>query len=148
MKTYRYTAVAVALVAAGALAGCSTDPSGGGSKDPNATSLVASAVDSSEAALKFMKDAPEIDMQTAPVGTYGQVVATQLSGGTAADIIRTYPGNGSGLSLVQGAENGFYASLDDLDFVKNLSEADRQVLSSPDGHVIGVPTTVSAIGGV
>jgi len=153
-KTYRYTAVAVAfLLGGGALAGCSTDVSDGGStaSGDSATSLIASDTASAEAAIELMKkDNSDIsvDMQTAPGNTYAQVVATQLAGGTAADIVRAYPGNGSGLSIVQGSENGFFASLDDLDFVKDLTDADASVLRNAAGEIVAVPTTVSAIGGV
>jgi len=151
MKKHRLTAAACAAVVVGALAGCSTDVSSGGGDASAATSLVASAGAPEQTVIDMITaDDPEltVDVQTAPGTTYAQVVATQLAGGTAADIVRAYPGDGSSLSIVQGANNGFFAPLDDLDFVSGLSDADASVLRDDDGNIVAVPVTTSAIGGV
>lgn len=98
----------------------------------------------------FTEQYPDInvDVETAPGNSYQQVVSTQLAGGTAADVIRAYPGDGSALSIIQASNNGFLEPLDEVDFGDQITDSQREVLESDDGELMAVPVTVSAIGGV
>ncbi len=138
-----------------ALVGCSTDAddnSASGSESGGTTvTLVSSTTDPEQAVVDLFNEThPDITVKltTAPAATYSQVVATQLGGDTAADLIRAYPGNGSNLSIIQATDSGFYTDISDLDFVSGLPDSIRDVVSSTDGAVSGVPVTTSAIGGV
>lgn len=151
--------VAAALLSASiALAGCSTagagnagGGSGGSGGSSGSLTIVSSTTAPEQAVIKaFNTKYPNIKVQTAeaPAATYSQVVATQLGGGSAADIIRAYPGNGSNLSVVQSSKRGFYADLSGLDFANKVPSSLRSVLTSDNGKLVVVPVTTSAIGGV
>jgi raffinose/stachyose/melibiose transport system substrate-binding protein len=145
------TAAALAAVGLVTIAGCSTDTDGGSEGSGDGITVVGSAGDPEHAVVDLFLEAnadAQVQVETNPGNSYAQVVATQLAGGTAGDIIRSWPGNGSNLSVVQAAENGFFAPLDDLDFVSQLSEDQVGVLSSADGQIMGVPVTTAAVGGV
>ncbi|MVA74709.1 extracellular solute-binding protein [Auraticoccus sp. F435] len=90
----------------------------------------------------------KVTMYTAPGTSYQQVVTTQLAGGTAPDVLRTFPGNGSNLAVVQASEKGFLADLSDLSFTSRLSESLRSVMVDGEGRVVGVPMNSSGIGGM
>jgi len=148
-----FLAIGAVAVAGLALAGCSTDTSGSGSASAGASTvtIVSSTTEPEQAVINlFEKQNPDISVKvvTAPAATYSQVVATQLAGGTAADVIRAYPGNGSNLSVVQATDKGFYSSLEGLSFVSKLPDSLKPVLTSAKGQVSAVPVTTSAIGGV
>lgn len=150
IKRTRVAVGAVAIVGL-ALTGCSTDTSAGSGDGGDTLTIVSSTTEPEQAVIDlFAEENPDITVKvtTAPAATYSQVVATQLGGGTAADIIRAYPGNGSNLSVIQATDKGFYSDLSGLDFVADLPESLKPVLSSQDGAISAVPVTTSAIGGV
>ncbi|SEE70057.1 ABC transporter substrate-binding protein [Ruania alba] len=149
----RTVAVAVSMICASGmlLAACSTETDASADGGDASTSLLApNGVPEQLVVDLFNESEPDIsvDVQNAPGTTYAEVVTTQLAGGTAADIIRTYPGNGSTLSVVQATNNGFLEPLDGMDFIDELNESELGVLTSEDGQVMAVPMTTTAIGGV
>lgn len=152
ITTRRIALVGGAVAFAIALSSCSTDTDGsadGGSSDQTTVTIVSATTEPEQAVIDmFEEENPDIDVElvNAPAATYSQVVATQLAGGTAADIIRSYPGNGSNLSVVQATDRGFYADLSELS--NDVPEGLQPVLKSSDGVLSGIPVTTSAIGGV
>lgn len=113
--------------------------------------LLSQSPDADEAVIKLFEEANpgyKVKMFTAPGASYQQVVTTQLAGDTAPDVLRTFPGNGSNLSLVQASDKGFLADLSDLDFAKEVPEHLRPVLVNSDDQVVGVPANSSGIGGM
>jgi len=149
----RMFALAGVVVLSVAMTGCSTGGASGGAKNSGGgtTSIVSSTSAPEQAVIKLFEKkyaGAKVTDTTAPAATYSQVVTTQLAGGSAADIIRAYPGNGSNLSVVQATKKGFYGDLSGLSFVNKIPSSLRSVLLSSSGKVSGVPVTTSAIGGV
>ncbi len=150
MSTARTAAIAGLAMAALALAACSTS-TGTDAGDGTTITIVSSTSEPEQAVIDlFERKNPEIHVKTttAPAATYSQVVATQLGGGTAADVIRAYPGNGANISVVQATNKGLFAPLSDLSFTKTLPSSLKPILESKKGAVSAVPVTTSAIGGV
>ncbi|MFJ6651877.1 ABC transporter substrate-binding protein [Microbacterium sp. NPDC091313] len=148
----RFTRTATAALAVGALgaalAGCSTNVASSG--DENTLTVGTNGSIGMKAVIdQFEKDNPgvTVTIQDSP-DSYQQVTATQLTGGTAPDIIQVFPGTGNNVSVKIGGEKGFYSDLSDQSWVSSLPEASVDLLSDDDGAVVAVPMTFSSIGAI
>ncbi|MCS5714116.1 extracellular solute-binding protein [Herbiconiux sp. CPCC 205716] len=152
LKT-QHTRALAALVTVGAvgaaLTGCST-ATGGGSGDGNTLTVGTNGGTGMTAVIeKFEADHPgvTVKIQDSPE-SYQQVTATQLTGGTAPDVIQVFPGTGNNVSVKIAGEKGFFTDLSDESWVSELPDASVDLLSAPDGAVVAVPMTFSSIGAI
>ncbi len=146
---------AVALVAALALSGCSTstEPATTGSQPAGGGSNILTVATDNPAPMKavieaFKKANPDIVVTTqeAPTG-YDEFIRASLAAGTAADVIRTFPGTAavSTVGKLVGAE-----ALDDLSasaWSSDLSAAQKAGFGV-DGKIYSVPIGSMALGPV
>lgn len=79
---------------------------------------------------------------------YQQITATQLTGGTAADVIQVFPGTGNNVSVSIGGDKGFWADLTGAAWAEELPDAAKDLLTTNDGKLVAVPMTFSSIGGI
>ncbi|NQX35125.1 ABC transporter substrate-binding protein [Herbiconiux sp. VKM Ac-2851] len=151
LKT-QHTRALAALVTVGAvgvaLTGCSTSPGGG--DDANTLTVGTNGGTGMKAVIaQFEADNPgvTVKLQDSPE-SYQQVTATQLTGGTAPDVVQVFPGTGNNVSVKIAGEKGFFSDLSDQSWVEELPEASVDLLSAPDGDVVAVPMTFSSIGAI
>lgn len=149
----RAVRVASAVLTVGVLgvaaAGCSTAP-GGGSDDENSLTIATNGATGMKAVVgQFEEDNPgvTVKIQDAP-DSYQQVTATQLTGGTAADIVQVFPGTGNNVSVKIAGDKGFFTDLSEESWVSELPAASVDLLSTDDGAVVAVPMTFSSIGAI
>jgi raffinose/stachyose/melibiose transport system substrate-binding protein len=152
----------LATVATVAALGVVLTACGGGGDDGGETaeqeagtgSLTIAALNSDKAALEasiaaFQEQYPDIEVSTtwADVEQYQPTLRTQLTGGTAADVIQIWPGagNSAAISVLQPA--GFLEDLSERDWAGNVPDGLRPVLER-DGGLYGLAVTVSGIGAI
>lgn len=139
-------AIAAALAAA-AMAGCST---GGTSDDENVLTVATNGGDAMKAVIAAFEDAHpgvSVEVRDAPEN-YQQVTATQLTGGTAPDVIQVFPGTGNNLSVKIAGDKGLLLDVSDADWAAAVPESSRDLLTTDDGALVAVPMTFSSIGGI
>jgi len=139
-------------IAAGALtlAACSTATPGDGASGGSTTLTVGtnggtamkgviSAFEDANPGVKVVvKDSPE---------NYQQVAATQLTGGTAPDVIQIWPGVGNNMSIdVLGGKDQL-TDLTGASWAESLPDSALTLLSKDD-KLLAVPMTFSSIGGI
>lgn len=145
---------AVAVVAATLLlSACSTAPTGGdtassgdskvlqifwkGSEKPGIDAVVAA----------YKEDNPDLQVivTTADTSQYQATLRTQLSAGTAADVIFMWPANGNPAALRQIVPGGFVEDLSDHPWVKDYPPAIAD-LTSLDGKTYLMAPAVTSFG--
>jgi len=134
-------------IAGMALTGCSTDQGGG---DENTLTVATNGGDPMLAVISMFEEANpgvSVDVRDSPEN-YQQVVATQLTGNTAPDIIQVFPGNGNNLSVAIAGDRGYLADLTGADWAANLPESALELLTTDDDELVAVPMTFSSIGGI
>lgn len=96
----------------------------------------------------FMEANPEVTITVEEAGgdTYGQVLATKLQAGNAADVFKTAPGRGQLESVLTLAENGYLLSLDDTSAGTTIP-AGNEALFEIDGTIYaqGLDFTVAGL---
>lgn len=149
----RSARTAAAVLAVGVLgvtvAGCST-ATGGSSEDGNTLSVGTNGATGMKAVVaQFEEDNPgvTVKIQDSP-DSYQQVTATQLTGGTAPDVIQIFPGTGNNISVKIAGDKDFFTDLSDESWVSELPEASVDLLSTNAGAVVAVPMTFSSIGAI
>ena len=145
----RVAATMITIGAMGiALAGCSTSTAGSG--DANILTVGVNggaAMKTVIATFEAANPGVTVKIQDSP-DSYQQVTATQLTGGTAPDVIQVFPGTGNNVSVkIAGAKN-FFADLSSESWVAGLPDAAKDLLTTKDGHVVAVPMTFSSIGAI
>jgi raffinose/stachyose/melibiose transport system substrate-binding protein len=145
----------VAVAAAAALVGCSTTP-------PAAPSATAGAAPSgtltifwkgSEAAGAqavvddFKKKYPDVtvNFSSAPVDQYQPTIRTQLSAGTAADVIFAWPGDGNVAAIKQLTPGGYLKDLSKESWASKYPDA-LKPLTSVNGKTYLMAPAVSSFG--
>lgn len=133
-----------------ALAGCSTNPSSGGAGDQTITVGELGDTGMRSVIDDFEKKNPgtDVELKKIDANSYGQVMTTQLVGGTAPDLIRTYPGAGSNLSIKVAGDKKFFADLSDQPYASSIDATTKKLLVGSDGKLYGIPLTTSAIGAI
>ncbi|ROS21574.1 raffinose/stachyose/melibiose transport system substrate-binding protein [Rathayibacter sp. PhB127] len=133
------------------LAGCSTSTStGGGSGDENTLTVGINGGTAMETVLDGFEEANPgitVQLQDSP-DSYQQVTATQLTGGTAPDVVQVFPGTGNNVSVKIAGPKGFFSDLSDESWASELPASAVDLLSTPDGELVGVPMTFSSIGAI
>ncbi|GAB2845724.1 ABC transporter substrate-binding protein [Microbacterium insulae] len=133
-----------------AVAGCSTSNAGNGSGDEQTLTVATNGGTGMEAVIdEFEEDNPgvTVELLDSP-DSYQQVTATQLTGGTAPDVIQVFPGTGNNVSVKIAGDKGYFSDLSDEAWVSELPEASVDLLSTSDGQVVAVPMTFSSIGAI
>jgi raffinose/stachyose/melibiose transport system substrate-binding protein len=139
---------AAGAVAALLLAGCST---GTGTQSSAGTVRVFNNTDNKDAftaeiaAYKKVKPNVKISVQYYGVSDGQAALATQLSAGTAPDIINGYPGSGASNGVQNLAAKGYLADLSGRPWAKDVSKGDLPALSLK-GKLYAAPQTALGIG--
>ncbi|MBO3662239.1 ABC transporter substrate-binding protein [Microbacterium stercoris] len=150
---------ALAFGAVLALVGCSTSPAasssgeeGGGAASDVVLTLAGAGEAPAQAAIDAFEAAnPGVTVDATFANddeSYQQTLRTQLSGGTAPDVFRVWPGNGNATSVLPLSDDGLLAPLDDAEWADSIGDAVRPVVEDADGGLVGVPVTVVGIGAV
>lgn len=84
-----------------------------------------------------VRDSPE---------NYLQVTGTQLTGGTAPDVLQVFPGNGNNVSPIIAGDRGYFADLSAESWASNVPDSTKRLLSTSEGKLVAVPMTFSSIG--
>lgn len=155
MKKRRIAAVAAStLVAAMALAGCSSTPAAPPAEGDGAGTLTIFAIPNGKAALdklipEFEAANPKIKVEVtyAEVDSMISTLRTQLSAGTAADVFSAWPGNGTPGSMENLVPGGFLMDLSDMAFSKNIPSGFDSV-TEVDGKRYILPMSTGAIGAI
>jgi raffinose/stachyose/melibiose transport system substrate-binding protein len=140
-------AVFAAMITATTLAGCST---AGASSDENVLTVGTNgggAMNGVIAAFEEEHPGVTVEVRDSPEN-YQQVTATQLTGGTAPDVVQVFPGTGNNLSVKIAGDKGFFADVSDEDWGPSIPGATRDLLSTSEGELVAVPMTFSSIGGI
>ena len=154
----RSTTARVATAAAGAalalaLAACSSSATtGGSSSDPNTITLAATTNEqpAMTAAIEAFKKAnPGVDVKAtySALDQYQTTTRTQLSSGTAPDVVFVWPGDGNPMAMKTVAGANFLKDLSGESFASKLPDAVKKV-AQIDGKTYIAPITFSGIGAV
>ncbi|MGW2642436.1 ABC transporter substrate-binding protein [Streptomyces sp. NPDC001348] len=132
MKTRTLTAVVAATTAAALLAACSGGTKAGGTGGDGSKTLTLASVDqgSVEDVVKaFEKANPGVKVRytTSGADQYQQQIRTQLSSGTAPDVMSVWPGNGNPGSTSVLAKPGYLRDLSDQPWAARMPPAIKSV---------------------
>lgn len=146
---------AVVIAATAAAAGCTTNV--GGSTDTGAGSGTATSGEltvfwkgsekaGAQAVIKsFEKKYPkaEVNLSTADVEQYQATLRTQLSAGTAADVLFVWPAKGNPAALADVAPGGYLEDLSDKPWVKKYPESISELATYQDKTYLMLPAVTS-----
>ncbi|MBA4248401.1 MAG: hypothetical protein C0444_08935 [Microbacterium sp.] len=129
------------------LSGCST-----ATEEPAAEGTLTVATDNiaplEAAVAAFETEYPDIDVEIVDGGSdYPTFIRTALAAGTAADVIRTFPGAGNALGVVQLDEAGQLVDLSDATWAGELSQTQSNLFAN-DGKLVSVPIGALGLGPV
>ncbi|MEU1183178.1 extracellular solute-binding protein [Streptomyces sp. NPDC005820] len=133
MRRHTLTALAATTTAAALLAACSggTEAGSGGSAGGSKTLTLASIDQGSveDVVKAFEKANPGVKVRytTSGADQYQQQIRTQLSSGTAPDVMSVWPGNGNPGATYVLAEPGYLRDLSDQAWAAKLPEAIKSV---------------------
>ncbi|MEU2287275.1 extracellular solute-binding protein [Streptomyces sp. NPDC013178] len=131
MKTRTLTALAAATTAAALLAACSggtkAGGSGGGSKTLTLASIDQGSVEDVVKAFEKANPGVKVRYTTSGADQYQQQIRTQLSSGTAPDVMSVWPGNGNPGATYVLAKPGYLRDLSDQPWAAELPEAIKSV---------------------
>lgn len=147
--------VAGGMVAALALAGCSTGGGGGEAENPTgAGTLTVVSIPNYQNSLPvaveaFEKANPDIDVELefVDVAALHTTLRTQLTAGTAPDIFTAYPGNGTPTSMEVLVPGGYLMDLSDLSLNERIPSG-MDLVTMVDGKRYILPLSLGAIGGI
>ncbi|MFD4603796.1 ABC transporter substrate-binding protein [Streptomyces sp. NPDC058464] len=149
-KARSLTAVAaLALVPAGTLTACG---SGSGATNTSTDEGTVTMVTDTKADVTgliaaFEKKYPKIKVKLSvpAAGAIMTQVRTQLTAGTAPDVIRVWPAGGNSLSIQELSKQHLLKDVSGSSWTKDLTAANKSAMSV-DGKVYGAPVTVTGIG--
>ncbi|MEU4424459.1 extracellular solute-binding protein [Actinoplanes sp. NPDC024001] len=134
MRTRHLTAVAAAMTAATLLAACSsgTNSGSGSGGDGDDKTLTIASVDQGSIekvveAFKAANPGITVNLTTSGADQYQQQIRTQLSSGTAPDVMTVWPGNGNPGATYVIAKPGYLLDLSDQEWAGRLPEAFQKV---------------------
>lgn len=153
MKTKRF--VKWAALAAGVgliLSGCSTDPGSSPGSDSDDHTLTMFWKGSEQAGIEaavaqFEDDNPgvHVELSIADVEQYQATLRTQLSAGTAPDVLFIWPADGNPAAVRQIAPGGFLEDLSDRSWVSGYPDSLKD-LTAIDGKTYLMAPAVTAFG--
>jgi len=125
MKTRRFTTLIAVLTTAALLAACSSGPNSGSGTGGDAKTLTLASVDqgSIEDVVKAFEAANpgvQVTFTTSGADQYQQQIRTQLSSGTAPDVMTVWPGNGNPGATYVLAKPGYLRDLSDQPWAAKL----------------------------
>jgi raffinose/stachyose/melibiose transport system substrate-binding protein len=132
MKTRTLTAVAAATTAAALLAACSggtkaNSGGGGGSKTLTLASVDQGSVEDVIKAFEKANPGVKVRYTTSGADQYQQQIRTQLSSGTAPDVMSVWPGNGNPGATYVLAKPGYLRDLSDQPWAAKMPPAIKSV---------------------
>lgn len=134
MRTPRLAAMIAAITAAGLLASCSggTNAGDGGGGSTESKVLTLASVDQGsieDVVTAFEKANPGVDVRftTSGADQYQQQIRTQLTSGTAPDVMTVWPGNGNPGATYVLAKPGYLLDLSDQPWASKLPPAMKSV---------------------
>lgn len=140
-----------------ALSACSTeaaDPTGSGTSTGDASSVLTFASGQQVAAepllAAFEEAYPEYTVEPVFIeqdAAYIQQLRTQLSGGTAPDIFKVWPGAGDAMAIGAVAADGLVADLSDEPWASDIPE-NLVALAGHEGDLYSLPATIGGIGAI
>lgn len=146
---------ALSMVAALALAGCSTAPEAPAEEEGDGAGVLTVASipnyqTSLPAAIEaFEEQNPDItvEIEFVEVAALHTQLRTQLAAGTAPDVFTAYPGNGTPTAMENLVPDGFLMDLSDLSLNERLPSG-MDPVTKVDGKRYILPLTLGAIGGI
>jgi len=143
------TAAALALT----LAACSSNaPGASGGNSGDANTLTVSGINNEQQALtavieKFKAENPGVDVKAtfSALDQYQTTTRTQLSSGTASDIVYVWPGDGNPMAMKTLAAGNFLTDLSGQPFAQKIPESVQKV-TNIDGKTYIAPIAFSGIG--
>ncbi|MEU9191166.1 extracellular solute-binding protein [Streptomyces sp. NPDC048484] len=130
MKTRALTALVAATTAATLLAACSGGTkadSGGGAKTLTLASVDQGSVENVVKAFEKANPGVKVRYTTSGADQYQQQIRTQLSSGTAPDVMSVWPGNGNPAATHVLAKPGYLRDLSDQPWAAKMPEAIKSV---------------------
>ncbi|MEV4281269.1 ABC transporter substrate-binding protein [Actinoplanes xinjiangensis] len=131
MRTRRLTAVAAAMTAATLMAACSSGTGSGSAAGDDQTLTIASvdqgSIEKVVDAFKAANPGVTVNLTTSGADQYQQQIRTQLSSGTAPDVMTVWPGNGNPGATFVIAKPGYLLDLSDQPWAGQLPEAFKKV---------------------
>jgi raffinose/stachyose/melibiose transport system substrate-binding protein len=130
MKTRRPTAIVAALTAAALTAACSGGTNAGSGGDSGTLTIASvdqGSVEKVVEAFKAANPGVEVNLTTSGADQYQQQIRTQLSSGTAPDVMTVWPGNGNPGATYVLAKPGYLLDLSDQPWAAQLPEAFKTV---------------------
>jgi raffinose/stachyose/melibiose transport system substrate-binding protein len=132
MTVRRLTVLAAAVTTLTLIAACSSGPNAGSGSGGDPTTLTVASVDqgSIEDVVKAFEAANpgvKVNLTTAGADQYQQQIRTQLSSGTAPDVMTVWPGNGNPGATYVLAKPGYLLDLSDQPWAAQLPPAFQKV---------------------
>lgn len=131
MKTRKLPVLIAALTAGAVLAACSggtkAGGSGGGSKTLTLASVDQGSVEDVVKAFEKANPGVKVRYTTSGADQYQQQIRTQLSSGTAPDVMSVWPGNGNPGATVVLAKPGYLRDLSDQPWAAKMPDAIKTV---------------------
>ncbi|MFI5894521.1 ABC transporter substrate-binding protein [Actinoplanes sp. NPDC051513] len=153
MKTRKLTALAAALTTITLAAACSggTNANSGGGGGDNKTLTIASvdqgSIEKVVDAFKAANPGVTVNLTTAGADQYQQQIRTQLSSGTAPDVMTVWPGNGNPGATYVLAKPGYLLDLSDQPWASQLPDSFQKV-AQYDGKTYNALFGLNGIGAV
>ncbi len=153
LRKARVATAAAGVALALALTACSNSATtGGSSSDPNTITLAATTNEQpamTAAIDAFKKANPGVDVKAtySALDQYQTTTRTQLSSGTAPDVVFVWPGDGNPMAMKTVAGANFLKDLSGESFAGKLPDAVKKV-AQIDGKTYIAPITFSGIGAV
>ncbi|WP_199433450.1 ABC transporter substrate-binding protein [Qaidamihabitans albus] len=153
MKFAKRVLVLGAILSLGAAGACSSGPgSAGGDGGDGAVTVAATsnekpALDAAVAAYEEAHPDAEIQVTYAALDQYQTTIRTQLSSGTAPDVLFVWPGNGNPVAMEVAAGAGYLEDLSGRPWAEQISEGIKPV-ARRDGKTWIAPVGFSGIGAV
>ncbi|MDH6214173.1 ABC transporter substrate-binding protein [Streptomyces pseudovenezuelae] len=131
MKTRTLPALIAAVTSVAVLAACSggtrAGDSGGGSKTLTLASVDQGSVEDVVKAFEKANPGVKVRYTTSGADQYQQQIRTQLSSGTAPDVMSVWPGNGNPGATVVLAKPGYLRDLSDQSWAAKMPDAIKTV---------------------
>ena len=132
MRTRRSTAVVAAMAAVTLMTACSsgtgsTSGEGGDDKTLTIASVDQGSIEKVVDAFKAANPGVTVNLTTSGADQYQQQIRTQLSSGTAPDVMTVWPGNGNPGATYVIAKPGYLLDLSDQPWAGQLPEAFQKV---------------------
>jgi raffinose/stachyose/melibiose transport system substrate-binding protein len=131
MKIRTIPAVIAAVTAASMVAACSGGTNAGSGDGDNKTLTLASvdqgSVEDVVKAFEAANPGVKVNFTTGGADQYQAQIRTQLSSGTAPDVMTVWPGNGNAMTVFVAAKNGYLLDLSDRPWASKQPDAIKTV---------------------